>query len=260
MQDTTPKVTVSRKGEDRIAAGHPWIFASDVTNRGAAQPGDAVHVVNTHGRTLGTAHYSSTSQITLRLLSRKAESIDRAFFLNRFHRAAEHRERVVRDSDAYRLVHAEGDLLPGLIVDRYGDCLAVQFLDQGMDRAGADIVSALDDLLQPRSIVAKNDVAVRKHESLPLETKVLWESLPAASNSTSTGCAGGSIPWPGRRQASTSTNARTTRQPGASPGVEPWIVSPRQAGSRCTSPVVATTWKRSIPAPRRWSWPGPTEL
>lgn len=259
MQDTIPKVTVSRKGEDRIAAGHPWIFASDVTNRGGAQPGDAVHVASTNGRALGTAHYSSTSQITLRLLSRKMESIDRAFFLSRFHRAAEHRTKVVRDSDAYRLIHAEGDLLPGLIVDRYGDCVAVQFLDQGMDRAAGDIVSALDDLLHPRSIVAKNDVAVRKHESLPLETKVLWESLPAVSSSILTGCAGGSIPWPGRRPASTSTNARTTRRPSASPRVERWIVSPRPAGSRCTSPVVATMWKRSIRALRRWNWPGPTE-
>ena len=200
MQDTTPKVTVSRKGEDRIAAGHPWIFASDVTNRGGAQPGDAVHVVSTNGRALGTAHYSSTSQITLRLLSRKMESIDRAFFLNRFHRAAEHRTKVVRDSDAYRLIHAEGDLLPGLIVDRYGDCLAVQFLDQGMDRAAGDIVSALDESAAPAF-----DRGARTTWLSVSTSRSLWrrrssgESLPAVSSSSSTGCAGGSIPLAGQK-------------------------------------------------------------
>jgi 23S rRNA (cytosine1962-C5)-methyltransferase len=178
LSETRPTVTVTRKGEDRIVSGHPWIFAGDVSNRGSAQPGDAVRVVNQRGRGLGTAHYSATSQITLRMLSRKDEAVDRPFFLRRLQHALAHREQIVQDSDAFRLVHAEGDLLPGLIVDRYGDCLVAQFLDQGMDRAAPEIVSALEELLQPRSIVARNDVAVRRHESLPLETKVLRGEAP----------------------------------------------------------------------------------
>ena len=178
LAETHPIVTVTRKGEDRIESGHPWIFSSDVTGRGAAQPGDAVRVVNARGRSLGTAHYSSTSQITLRMLSRRTEPIDGAFFRERIRRAAAHRERVVDDSDSMRLVHAEGDLLPGLIVDRYADCLSVQLLDQGMDRAAGDITPALVELFAPRSIVARNDVAVRKHENLPLESKVLHGEEP----------------------------------------------------------------------------------
>ena len=92
------------------------------------------------GKFLGVAHYSSTSQITLRLLSDKAETIDRDFFRRRLTAALEHRERVVQDSDAYRLVFSEGDLLPGLIVDRYGSYLVLQTLNQGMDRARDVIV------------------------------------------------------------------------------------------------------------------------
>src|SRR3954470_16068035 len=121
-----PTVRVNRKAADRVFSGHPWIFASDVLDRGTAQGGDAVKVVDNQGKLLGTAHFSSTSQITLRLLSRRMETIDKQFLHSSIEAAYHFRQRVVRDSNAYRLVHAEGDLLPGLIVDRYGDWLAVQ--------------------------------------------------------------------------------------------------------------------------------------
>ena len=156
-----PAVKVSRRGAERIAAGHLWIYASDVTDQGEAQPGDAVKVTGPRGRALGTAHYSSTSQICLRMLSAEVEPIDGAFFLNRFRAALEHRQRIVSGTEAYRLVHAEGDLLPALIVDRYGDYLVVQTLDQGMDRAKADIIAALTELLAPAGIVERNDATVR---------------------------------------------------------------------------------------------------
>ena len=100
-----PTVRVSRKGEDRVLAGHPWIFSSDVAGRGEAQPGDVVLVSNTRGHALGTAHYSSTSQITLRMLGDGVEEIGREFFLRRLAEAAEFRKRVVRDTQACRLVH-----------------------------------------------------------------------------------------------------------------------------------------------------------
>src|SRR5499427_8762541 len=106
------EVRVNRKAADRIASGHPWIFASDVLDRDGAQPGAAVKVSDQRGRPLGTAHYSSTSQIALRLLSRQVEEIGRDFFLRRLRAAAEHRRAVVRHSDAYRAVHGEADLLP----------------------------------------------------------------------------------------------------------------------------------------------------
>jgi 23S rRNA (cytosine1962-C5)-methyltransferase len=169
---------VNRKAAERLASGHPWIFASDVVDRGEAQSGDAVQVIDPKGRPLGIAHYSSTSQITLRLLSSRVEPFDFGFLYKRLGKALSHRERFVKDTDAYRLVHGEADLLPGLVVDRYADYLVIQTLSQGMDRAKPEIVAALQDLLKPAGIVARNDVAVRKHESLPLETAVVSGTLP----------------------------------------------------------------------------------
>lgn len=161
-----------------MRSGHPWIFASDVIDRGAAQPGDAVKIVDNRGASLGVAHYSATSQITLRLLSNKLEQIDKQFLHARISQAFAHRQRVVSGSEAYRLVHAEGDLLPGLIVDRYGDYFVVQLLDQGMDRLTGEIVAVLQDLFSPAGIVARNDVPARGKENLPQETRVLAGEIP----------------------------------------------------------------------------------
>lgn len=171
-------VRVNRKGADRVRSGHPWVFASDVVDRGAAQAGDAVRVVDSRGGTLGTAHYSSTSQIALRLLSDRVEAIDRHFFERRMQAALAYRQRVVRDSDAYRLIHAEGDLLPGLIVDRYGHWLSLQILDQGVERMTNEVVEALVALVAPRGIVARNDQAARAKENLPRETHVAFGEAP----------------------------------------------------------------------------------
>ncbi len=171
---------MNRKAAERIAAGHPWIFSSDVVDRGHAQPGAAVAVLDPRGRPLGAAHFSSTSQITLRLLSPQAEEIGHAFFHRRLSAALDFRTRNVRDSEAYRLVHGEGDLLPALVVDRYGDYLVVQTLNQGMEQQQRVIASCLNELLHPKGIVLRNDVAVRRHEQLPLETKVLEGEIPAA--------------------------------------------------------------------------------
>ena len=169
---------MNRKAADRAVSGHPWIFASDVVDRGDAAPGDAVRVLDPKSKFLGIAHYSSTSQITLRLLSSRPEIIDRTFFRARLAAATAHRERVVHNSDAYRLVFSEGDLLPGLIVDRYGPYLALQTLSQGMDRARDVIVHCLQELLEPAGILARNDASVRKLEGLPLEVVTLTGEIP----------------------------------------------------------------------------------
>jgi 23S rRNA (cytosine1962-C5)-methyltransferase len=171
-------VRVNRKGADRIASGHLWIFSSDVLDRGEAQPGAPVRVLDPAHRPIGTAHYSDASQIALRLLSPRVEPIDRAFLCRRLEAASAYRRRVVSDSDAYRLVYGEADLLPGLVVDRYGDYLVLQTLDQGMARMQADIVECLQELLSPVGIVARNDAAVRARENLPREVSVLHGSIP----------------------------------------------------------------------------------
>jgi 23S rRNA (cytosine1962-C5)-methyltransferase len=144
-----------------------------VLDRGQAEAGDAVNVLGPQGEGLGVAHYSSTSQICLRLLSKQAQPIDAAFFERRIAAAEALRRRVVANSDAYRLVHGEADLLPGLIVDRYSDCFTIQTLDQGMERAKTTIADVLSRLFAPLAIVERNDAAVRKHEDLPLISGVL---------------------------------------------------------------------------------------
>jgi 23S rRNA (cytosine1962-C5)-methyltransferase len=180
-------ITVNRKAADRVASGHPWIFSSDVVDHGDAQPGDAVRVALANrngtrgagsGRPIGVAHYSSTSQIALRMLSATVEPIDRTFFLRRLSAAIAYRERAVQNSNACRMVYSEGDLLPGLMVDRYGPYLVVQMLDQGMDRARELIVHCLTELLTPAGIFARNDASVRKLEGLPLESAVLAGEIP----------------------------------------------------------------------------------
>jgi 23S rRNA (cytosine1962-C5)-methyltransferase len=173
------EIRVNRKGAGRVASGHPWIFSSDVVERDNAAPGSVVKVLDHQSRPIGIAHYSSTSQISLRLLSNRLQEIDRAFFVRRIAEAEAFRRQVVRDTDAYRVVHGEGDRLPALVVDRYGDYLVIQTLDQGMDAAKDWIVSALLELFSPRGIVARNDAGVRAHEGLPLETGVIFGEAPA---------------------------------------------------------------------------------
>lgn len=173
-----PSVRVNRRAADRVHSGHPWIFISDILDSGTAAPGDIVRIVDPRGRNLGTGHFSSTSQIALRLLTRRIEPIGQSFFLQRINAALAYRQKLVTGSDTYRLVHAEGDLLPGLIVDRYRDWLVVQLLDQGMDRATPLITSALTGLLQPTGILARNDLAVRRKENLPEEITVLAGEVP----------------------------------------------------------------------------------
>ncbi len=173
-----PTVRVSRKGADRVASGHPWIFASDILDHGSALPGDVVRVVDFKARLLGTAHFSSSSKIALRFFSGHIETIDEGFLLKRIEAAYAYRLRVVSGSDAYRLIHAEGDRLPGLIVDRYADWLCFQLLDQGMDRLTAELVAVCTRVLKPRGIVARNDVTSRTKENLPQETRILDGTLP----------------------------------------------------------------------------------
>jgi 23S rRNA (cytosine1962-C5)-methyltransferase len=173
-----PAVRINRKAADRVHSGHPWIFSSDVIDRGSAQPGDPVRVIDPGGRNLGTGHYSSTSQIAVRLLSPHIEAIDSQFLSKRIQAAYEYRQRIVENSDAYRLVHAEGDLLPGLVVDRYADWLVVQLLDQGMDRTSGAVTKTLNNICGPRGIVARNDPAIREKENLPREIRILSGSIP----------------------------------------------------------------------------------
>ncbi len=167
------KISVNRKAVERIASGHPWIFQTDVADTGGAIGGDPVTVTGPSGLILGTAHFSSSSQISLRMLDTRPVEADDAFYETRIAAARDWRQPMVQGTDAYRLVHGEGDFLPGLVIDRYADCLSVQFMSQGMEKAKPLIVGALERLFSPRVVVARNDAASRQHEDLPAEKSVV---------------------------------------------------------------------------------------
>lgn len=180
-------VKVNRRAAAVLAQGHVWVRAADVIDRGEAAAGDAVHVIGPDGVILGTAHYSSTSEIALRLLSRRTCAVDRDFYRRRIAAAISYRERVVSGTEACRLVHAEGDRLPALVVDRYGGFLSIQTLSQGMERAKEDILACLEELLSPRGIVERNDVPRRRKENLPLVAGLLRGELPGRVTYTMNG-------------------------------------------------------------------------
>jgi 23S rRNA (cytosine1962-C5)-methyltransferase len=171
-----PIVTISRKGEDRVRAGHPWIYRSDVETV-EAEPGDLVQVTNGRGRPLGYALFSERSEITLRMISH-GTTMPVAFVRDRLSAAIRFRETLALDATAYRLVHGEADRLPSLIVDRYGDYLVVQALSQGIDRRLEEITAALVELLHPKGILARNDPRVRLLEGLEQRVEVLHGEVP----------------------------------------------------------------------------------
>src|SRR3954467_13990577 len=120
-----PSVTIKHRGEERVRCGHPWIYKSDVAKIDA-RGGDTVRVIGTRGRTLGHALYSDRSEIALRFVTHDAAPVDASLWRRRLSQAILFRQRLDLNADAYRLVHGEADLLPSLIVDRYGDYLVLQ--------------------------------------------------------------------------------------------------------------------------------------
>jgi 23S rRNA (cytosine1962-C5)-methyltransferase len=171
-------VRVTRRGADRARAGHLWIYRSDVAGAGGAAAGSCVRVTDERGHFVGRGLYSDRSEIALRLLSRRDEEIDRAWWLARLRAAAARRERLARDADAYRLVYAEGDALPSLIVDRYKDVLVLQTLSQGTDAIKPMLVELLVEEFGPRAVVERNDVRVRKLEGLEMRAGVVYGDAP----------------------------------------------------------------------------------
>jgi 23S rRNA (cytosine1962-C5)-methyltransferase len=181
-----PFVVISARGDDRLRSGHPWIYRADVADVQAAA-GDIVQVRNPRGRPLGSALFSDRSQITLRMLSYGEAPADEALVRRRIETAIAFRTSLGIDATAYRLVHGEADLLPSLIVDRYGDYLVVQTLSQGMDRLLPAVVSALTDLLHPLGILARNDPKVRVLEGLEQRVDVLAGEIPEMLSVTENG-------------------------------------------------------------------------
>jgi 23S rRNA (cytosine1962-C5)-methyltransferase len=171
-------VVISTRGVERLRLGHPWVYRSDVRSA-QAEAGAIVRVMDERGRFHGRAFYSDKSQIAVRLLTRENVPVDRAFFTERLRRAAAYRETVVENTDAYRLVHGEADLLPSIVIDRYGDYLVVQTLSQASERQKDLIVEILVELFSPEGILERNDPKVRLLEGLPQSVSVLRGDVPA---------------------------------------------------------------------------------
>lgn len=179
MTTSNPTAIVNRKAVARVHAGHLWIYRSDIERLENAGPGDIVEVRNQRGLFLARAFYSSQSQISLRLLSTdEGQSIDTAFFRERIRAAARMRDKVVRDTEAFRLVNAEGDGLPSIIVDRFRDTLVFQTLSQGADRVKSWLIEILKEEFSPKGIVERNDVGVRELEGLELKCGLVFGEVP----------------------------------------------------------------------------------
>jgi 23S rRNA (cytosine1962-C5)-methyltransferase len=170
-------VTVTKRGATRLRNGHLWVYRSDVLDTGDAEGGSIVSVRDQHGNFVGQSLFSDASQIALRLLTPTDEPIDREWWRQRIMKAAERRHESA-DTNAYRLVYSEGDLLPSLIIDRYDDVFVMQTLSQGTEALKPLLVELLIEEFAPRAVVERNDVKVRALEGLEILASTLYGEAP----------------------------------------------------------------------------------
>src|SRR5215475_13486731 len=168
---------VNKKGADRIRQGHLWIYRSDVVAV-EAEGGSIVTVKDERGNFIGQALFSDASQIALRFLTQSNDAIERDWWRRRI-RDASRRRHIAPDTNAYRLIYSEGDLLPSLIVDRYADVLVVQTLSQGSDAVKSLLIEILVEEFKPRAVIERNDARVRTLEGLPLIAGTVYGDAPA---------------------------------------------------------------------------------
>lgn len=177
---TPMPATLIIKSRCRIFHGHDWIYASDVDKyRGAPQPGEIVALKSEKGRFLGSAIFNSNSQIVARRFSFRKEDLDHEFFVRRLERALDYRKTLPLDQTVCRVLWSEADGVPGVVVDRYGDHVVLQTLTLAMDQRKDVIVSAIKQVLNPKSIVERNDTLIRVPEGLPQVKSMLFGSEPA---------------------------------------------------------------------------------
>lgn len=167
-----PELQISKRGAERLQSGHVWVYRSDVV---PVEPeiaaGALVRVVDHRKKPLGTAFYSSASQIAVRMLTSGALTPNElpSLLRQRIHDAVAYRKQVVQNTDAYRVIFSEADFLPGLIVDRYNDVLSLQAQTQAMDTTAVreTVLASLLEELKPDGIVERVEPRVRELENLP---------------------------------------------------------------------------------------------
>jgi 23S rRNA (cytosine1962-C5)-methyltransferase len=167
------QVKISTRGARRIRQGHLWVYRSDVRDAGETVGGAIVRTVDDAGNFVGQAFYSDGSEIALRFLTRHEQTIDREWWRARLRRCAESRTAIGRETNAYRLVNSEGDLLPSLIVDVYDDVLVLQTLSQGSEKLKRLLAELLREEFNPRAVIERNDGRVRAFEGLELRSGLL---------------------------------------------------------------------------------------
>ena len=173
-------ITLKKNEDRRIKAGHPWVFSNEIADiKGERESGVAAELFDAGGALVGCGYYNPHSLIAVRLLARQREDIDTVEFYEQRLRAALGHRRVLYPSLAtFRAVYGESDFLPGLVVDKYGDYLSVQFLSAGIEQRRDLLLDALQRVFEPRGIIARNDVSVRTLEGLEERVEVLRGDIP----------------------------------------------------------------------------------
>src|SRR6266550_9015965 len=170
----TTQVKISNRGAKRIRQGHLWVYRSDVRDASEAMGGAIVRAVDEAGNFVGQAFYSDRSEIALRFLTTHEEAIDGEWWRRRLRQCAESRAAISRETNAYRLVYSEGDLLPSLIVDVYDDVMVLQTLSQGTEKIKGMLTELLTEEFTPRAVIERNEARVREFEGLELRSGVLY--------------------------------------------------------------------------------------
>ena len=186
---STPTVKISRRAVERLKNGHVWVYRSDIVSADGAAPGGLVSVTDEREKFLGTALYSSASQIAVRMVSRDTVPDLASFLCQRIADALAYRDRVVQNTDASRVIFSEADFLPGLIVDRYNDILSFQILTQAMDADSVrrTVLAELTEKLHPAAIAERVDPRVRELEQLPDRTSGLVQGEKTSTAVTMNG-------------------------------------------------------------------------
>jgi 23S rRNA (cytosine1962-C5)-methyltransferase len=186
LTSALPQVKISPRGATRLKSGHVWVYRSDIVSADGVLPGALVRVSDHRGKNLGPALYSSSSQIAIRMLSHEPVADFPALLRQRIAEGIAYRAKLVRDTEAYRLVFSEADFLPGLIVDRYNDILSLQILTQAMDAEPVRqaILGELTTRLQPASIIERVDPRVRELETLPARASGLLQGEKTSTTFT----------------------------------------------------------------------------
>lgn len=170
-----PVVKLKKKHEKRIKSGHLWIYSNEVEHIDKTIPiGSLVDVVTSSGEYIGTGFFNPYTLITVRLLTRKEETINKEFFSKRIRKAKELRESYLIHRNSYRMVHSESDFLPGLVIDKYNDSYSIQLNSAGIENYQDVIVNILVNEHHAKNIILRNDTTARELEGLPRYKKQIY--------------------------------------------------------------------------------------